>query len=360
VAQWLVKQGARRLVLVGRSEASETARQTIAGMERSGAQVTVKLADVSDAGQVAGLLREIAPLRGIIHAAGVLDDGVIAQQSWPRLARVMAPKIAGAWHLHRLTQNAPLDFFVLFSSAAALLGPVGQAGYAAANAFLDALAHYRRAWGLTATSINWGPWADAGMAAGLRWTDRGMKSLTPQQGLLALAEVLRDDSPQVAVLPVDWRTWSAHGNRKPPFLSEMAPAESVVSDEPELLGRLKQAPVEQRRAVLEEYIAQQAVKVLGLARSHRLNPRQPLQELGLDSLMAVELRNKLSLTLGRPLPATLLFDFPTLETLVSYLAGDSDGGSAPPAQEEFARLAAVEQLSEREAERLLRERLEKL
>ena len=322
--------------------------------------MTVKLADVADAGQVAGLLREIAPLRGIIHAAGVLDDGVVAQQTWPRFARVMAPKIAGAWHLHRLTQNAPLDFFVLFSSAAALLGSLGQASYAAANAFLDALAHYRRARGLTATSINWGPWAEVGMAAGLRWTDRGMKSLTQQQGLQALAEVLRGDSPQVAVLPMDWPAWSAHCSRKPPLLSEVAPAEAAASGEPELLDRLKRTPAEQRRAVLEEYIARQAVKVLGLARSHRLNPRQPLQELGLDSLMAVELRNTLGLSLGRPLPVTLLFDYPTLETLVSYLGGDSEGWPAPPEREEFARLAAVEQLSEREAERLLRERLEKL
>ncbi|MDH3602772.1 MAG: SDR family NAD(P)-dependent oxidoreductase, partial [Candidatus Tectomicrobia bacterium] len=164
VARWMVSKGARHLVLMSRSGAADTA--TIAALEHAGAQVVVTQADVSEAEEVSQVLAHIdRPLRGIIHAAGVLDDGILQQQTLERFARVMAPKVRGAWHLHTLTKDMSLDFFVLFSSTASLLGSGGQANYAAANAFLDVLAHYRRAHGLPGVAINWGGWSEVGMAA---------------------------------------------------------------------------------------------------------------------------------------------------------------------------------------------------
>jgi myxalamid-type polyketide synthase MxaB len=171
IAQELVEQGARHLVLAGRSPASAEAVAAIAPLRVAGASVQVVQADVGLAQDVTRLLdvcNKAAPLRGVVHAAGVLDDGVLARQTAERLARVMAPKVRGAWNLHVQTQESSLDFFVCFSSVASLLGSPGQSNYAAANAFLDALVHHRRSLGLPGLSINWGPWAEAGMAAGLR------------------------------------------------------------------------------------------------------------------------------------------------------------------------------------------------
>ena len=151
------------------------------------------------------------PLAGIVHAAGVKDDGALAQQTWARFAAVLAPKVSGAWNLHEQTRDLPLDFFVLFSSAASVLGSGGQTNYSAANAFLDALAHHRRASGLPGLSINWGPWAEGGMATSLdqrgrrRWEDAGVSLIAPEQGVDVLDLVVPGRSAQVAVLPVDWR-----------------------------------------------------------------------------------------------------------------------------------------------------------
>ena len=169
VARQLVAQGARNLMLLGRSEPSETTREVLEEMRQAGAQVRITQADISCYEQIARVFAEIEttmpPLGGIIHSAGVLEDGALLRQDWPHFARVMAPKVDGSWILHRLTVGKSLDFFVLFSSTAALLGSPGQGNHAAANSFLDALAYYRQAKGLPALSINWGVWAEVGSAA---------------------------------------------------------------------------------------------------------------------------------------------------------------------------------------------------
>ena len=164
VAGWLVGRGARNVVLLGRSDPGVEAGAVIAELEQGGARVLVARADVTHESELVRALKELQselpPVCGVIHAAGMLDDGILMNQSWERFAPVLAPKVQGAWNLHRLTRDLPLDFFVLFSSAASLLGSPGQGNYAAANAFLDALAHHRRGLGLPALSINWGPWPD--------------------------------------------------------------------------------------------------------------------------------------------------------------------------------------------------------
>ena len=196
VAQWMSERGARHLVLTGRSAASESAAAAIREMEAKGTRVVVARGDVSDRVHLAALFSQfghsLPPLRGIVHSAGTLDDGVLAQQTWERFEKVMAPKVDGAWHLHTLSQDQPLDFFVLFSSAVSMLGSAGQANHVAACAFEDALAHYRHDLGLPALSINWGPWSDIGAATqtGIshRLRMKGFQPIEPRQGLRVLEQ----------------------------------------------------------------------------------------------------------------------------------------------------------------------------
>ncbi|MBI3243487.1 MAG: SDR family NAD(P)-dependent oxidoreductase [Chloroflexi bacterium] len=336
-AEWMAGRGARRLVLMGRSQPTETARAALEKLTRAGAQVVIAQADVSKFEQVEQVLADIAssgfPLAGLIHSAGVLDDGVILQQNRDRFTRVMAAKVDGAWNLHVLTQALPLDFFVLFSSGVSLLGRMGQSNHAAANAFLDALAHHRRALGLPALSINWGGWDKVGSVVthkvGERILMEGLGVIEPEQGLQALDYLMRQAQAQVAVMPVNWPVFlQSFANGVPPLFAKFAdqaqtPAriEKRGTTKHSLTQQLAVAPPNQRRAVLMDHVRAQAVKVLRLDPS-QIDPEQPLNQLGLDSLMAVELRNVLSQSVGRSLPATLLFDHPSVNALTSYLGRD--------------------------------------
>jgi malonyl CoA-acyl carrier protein transacylase len=338
-AKWMVKQGAKYLVLTGRRQPSEKARETIQELQEAGAQVLVLCGDISQKEDVTKIFKEIEAssprLRGIIHAAGVLDDGLLQQMSWEQFTRVMAPKVQGAWHLHHLTKNQPLDFFVCFSSIASLLGSPGQGNYAAANAFMDALAHRRRKMGLPGLSINWGSWGKAGMAASLgsqhqnRMSTQGISPISPERGLQVLANLLTQDSTQVAVLPVNWPKFIQQFtlNKTPLLLSEIVAqerprleAETPPSKEKsELLKRLKQAQPSDYQEILVESIGKQVSKVLGLNPSQFLDPQQPLSELGLDSLIAIELRNNIEAILDVSLPIVNLLQGSSISQLVSEI-----------------------------------------
>ncbi|QQR41971.1 SDR family NAD(P)-dependent oxidoreductase [Myxococcus xanthus] len=345
LAGWMVEQGARNLVLIGRGAPRPEAQEAIRALETAGARVLVLQADVSKQEDVRRTLDEaekLAPLRGVVHAAGVLDDGVLLQQDWKRFTRVLAPKVDGAWHLHTLTQGKPLDFFVLYSSASSLLGAPGQGSYAAANAFLDALAHHRRALGLPALSINWGPWAEVGMAAELasRYQAQGVEAFTPAEALEAFGKAFSRAQPQLTLLQVQWSRYLAQFPRgaAPTLLADVA---GQVRAEPEADGpsaselrrRLDTAEPRQRMALLLEHVLDAAVRVLGLDASTPLEPRQRLFEVGMDSLMALELRNRLQKTVGASLPSTLVFDYPTAEAIAAYLLGEVFGQEPQPAEE---------------------------
>jgi NAD(P)-dependent dehydrogenase (short-subunit alcohol dehydrogenase family)/acyl carrier protein len=371
-ARWLVEQGARQIMLMGRTAPSSAAHAEIDQLGQHGAHVIVAQADVSQADQIAAALAKIdpaTPLRGVIHAAGALADGVLVQQTDDRFVAVLAAKQAGAWNLHKLTQDQPLDFFVMFSSIASVLGSVGQGNYAAANAYLDALAHTRRAQGLPALSIDWGPWSEVGMAAALSAHDQdrrraqGLGFLTPAQGTQALAQTLQQDVAQLLVLPIDWRRYVG-SNAVPPLLREVAQAAPIEKARAaaftiDVAQQVFAAAPNQRRSIVQQHVRAHATKVLGLGAAHTIDPRRPLSELGLDSLMAVELRNALGVSLKRSLPATLLFDYPTLETLTDFLLKELSLSEPPivsaPSKEDRAITAGVElaQLSEAEAEALL-------
>ena len=354
-------------------------------LEAVGAEIRTMQCDVSVEAQITSVFREVersmAPLRGVVHAAGTLDDGVLLQQNWQRFRRVMAPKVEGAWHLHRLTQDRPLDFCVFYSSIAALVGAPGQANHAAANAFMDALAHHRRALGLPAMSINWGVWSEVGAAAErsveARATAQGIGAFSPEQGLRALEDLLVRGPAQIAVMAVDWPKFLAKekSERRRPFFSATAGAtakrEAVQApqESDDVRRQLENSPPKKRYALLMDYLRRQAVKVLSLDSSQPIDPKEPLTHLGLDSLMAVELRNLLGAGLSptRNFPATLVFDYPTLAALTGFLAIEVFGWNATAGQETKAPastgmlsdlLENLEDLSDQEVDRLLAERTE--
>jgi acyl transferase domain-containing protein/acyl carrier protein len=371
VAEHLVDRGARHLVLLGRRAPAAPALQAIASMQDRGALVTVVNADVADRAALDRLIDGVEwPLGGVVHSAGALDDGVLLQQNWKGFQTVAAAKVIGAWHLHELTRELPLDFFVLFSSTASLLGHPGQSNYAAANAFLDALAHYRRAQGLPAISINWGPWEGIGLAARTGLLDRtrgqGVTGIDPVGGMKALEFLLRAGTVQAAVLPVDWPTLirSFPAGQQPALLRSFADssrrAETTVreSAEPALLSQLAAAPPHMAWGVVLEYVTREACQVLGLDRAAGIDEQQGLRDLGLDSLMALELRNRLQHGVGRQLRATLALDCPSIDAIARHLATDALGVQPPARSSESNEsgtddvLMDIEQLSEDEVERM--------
>ncbi|MFN3647968.1 MAG: SDR family NAD(P)-dependent oxidoreductase [Armatimonadota bacterium] len=310
-ARWMVRKGARHLTLVGRSAPSAAARQVLEELNEAGAKVQVARADVSLPGDVDRVLSSLRqPLAGIVHAAGVLDDGILVQQTPSRLASVMAPKVRGAWNLHRATLGRSLDFFVMYSSLASVVGSAGQAPYSAANAYLDALAWHRRTLGLPALSINWPAWAGSGMA-GRAAVDHA--ALEVGEGLALLDRLLREPAPQVCVVP-GGRSASAPDPQKQSSLADQL----AGMTEGERSGRVR----EEVRKIVS--------RVLGLG-DLPLDPRRSFHDLGLDSLMALEVRNALQEAMGHALPAGLLFDYPTLESLAQFVAEALAPASAPEA-----------------------------
>ena len=345
VATWMVDQGARHLVLMGRGPASESAQMTVDALRAAGSEVIVARGDVARAGQVAAVVESIRasmpPLRGVVHAAGILDDGILARLDEGRLRDVMAPKVEGAWNLHALTRDAALDFFVLFSSAASVLGSPGQAHYAAANAFLDALAWHRRAEDRPALSINWGPWAEVGLATRpeqLRHLiGHGVEPIPAADGVQALSHLLRVPATQVAVLRVNWAQWRAalRPGMDRPLLAHLGPASlngELTTGGARVPGahlddEVRRAAPAERQRLLESYLRDQAAGKLGLAPS-RLDIEMPLNHLGVDSLIAMELRTQIERDLGIVVPVVALLDGPTITQLAARL-GDRHSGVSP-------------------------------
>lgn len=387
LTQMLAEKGAEHLVLVSRRPASEQAQATLRELVALGTQIHVIQADISQADEVNRLLAEIKdsfpPLRGVFHAAGVLDDGMLTQQTWERFTSVMAPKLAGAWNLHHATQDLPLDHFVMFSSIASVLGSPGQGNYAAANAFLDALAHYRQAQQLPGLSINWGTWADGGMAARLgdreqqRLSALGMEAIASQQGLQILEHLMQQAIAQVGVVPVQWGQFFAQMPAIPSLLMEIAQATvpDRTTQQPSeaqraFLLKLEKAPVRDRHDLLMSHLQEQTNKVLRLSLTHVLDPYQGFFDLGMDSLTSVELRNTLQISLGRSLASTLIFDYPTIAALAGYLSEElfadasipvQTAASTPLTQPESTLTHCptdIENLSEEDAEALLLQELE--
>ncbi|MEV8063565.1 type I polyketide synthase, partial [Streptomyces antimycoticus] len=347
VARWAVAEGAEHVVLTSRRGlAADGAPQLKAELEAMGALVSVVACDVADREALTEVLAGIPerfPLRGVVHAAGVLDDGVLDGLSVDRVAGVLGAKVAGARQLHELTAHLDLDAFVLFSSFAGVVGGAGQGAYAAANAYLDALAVLRRGAGLAGTAVAWGPWAEAGMAvegrAGERVRGGVVAAMDPALAVAALGWAVGHDEASLVVADVDWeRLASAHA---------ASGGGALISDIPEALRHLTAvnsgaeaeaatfaeklaglSAVERNQAVLE-LVRGHAAAVLGHASAESVEPGRAFRDLGFDSLTAVELRNRLDIATGLRLPATLVFDYPSAAELADYLDTEAFGTAQP-------------------------------
>jgi len=390
VARWLVEQGARRLILLGRTPlppradwstveaGSRLGRQVAAirELEALGASIHLAALDLADEAALGGFLAHYRaegwpPIRGVVHAAGALQDGLLVQLDAAALTTVLRPKVLGGWLLHQLLAGQELDFFVLFSSAGAVLGQPGQGNYAAANAFLDALAHHRQALGLPALSIDWGSWAGAGFAEtsggrllAARLALAGISPIAPEQGLELLGQLLGQPATQmtaqVMVVPVDWARYQAAdpAGAAAPLLAELGADAAAASPGPAVPpSQWRQAVLDaapaQRRPLLQSYLSQQAARVLGLSPS-RLDLGQSLSDLGLDSLMAVELKNRIAQDLKVNLPiARFLQGFSVDQALTQVLEQlAAEEGASPPGNPPAAALPRADG-GPGEAERLL-------
>ncbi|GAB3370611.1 hypothetical protein GCM10027360_42510 [Amycolatopsis echigonensis] len=336
VATHLAKQGARQLLLVSRrgDQAPGTA-ELVAELTELGAETTVAACDLTDRKAVARLLKK-HPVAAVVHAAGVLDDGVLPSMTPERIDGVFNPKALAAWHLHELAGE--VSAFITFSSAAGVLGAPGQANYAAANAFLDALAMHRRAEGKPAHSLAWGMWESAAGMAGETTGKRGLGAFTAAEGLALFDTAVSSTSAVFVPVKLDLPAWREAG-AVPDLLRGLVPtARRTVSDREagtdSLLGKLVRLPADKRLDHLRDLVIEHAAAVLGHASTDVIDADRAFKDLGFDSLTAVELRNTLNEATGLSLTATLVFDHPTAGDLAAHLheelLGDLDADAAGP------------------------------
>jgi amino acid adenylation domain-containing protein len=371
LAGWLVEQGARTLVLLSRSGVPKDGDAALAALRGSPATVHVVQGDAADEADMARVLTRIRtdlpPLRGVLHAAMVLDDDAVVDLDEERFRAVLAPKVAGAWNLHRLTAEDPLDLFVLCSSIASVVGHPMQGSYAAANAFLDSLAAHRAVLGLPALTVGWGAVADVGYVARhpevATYLDRGgFGGFTPAQALDTLGRLLRTDRPHVVAAIIDWATLLrahpvlARSRRFLPFTTEVAEGDAAPSAEPGAgpLALLREAAPQDRRDVVERYLLERVARVLGGA-ADRVDPERPLPELGFDSLMAVELTTAIKTDLTVRLATVKVLQGGTCRGLAGTIldelerSGAVDGETDPEAGAGTATGVGADPDGEREA-----------
>lgn len=374
VAHRLAERGARHLLLVGRTplppreewgtvDPDSRIGQRIAAVQRIeslGALVHVAYADMADAETLSSIINEYITegwptIRGVIHAAGVMQYQPLGEHTIADMRAIYAPKVSGSWLLHTLLANHPLDFFVLFSSVSALLSSPLMCSYAAANSFMDTLAHYRRARGLPALSINWGTWREAGMVTAQDAPTRSLdesQSFSNEEGLAALEALLTGDATQVAVMPIDWRVWQKQYRAlaSAPFLSNLVQPgiqQSPTHSAEDRVDRkiILEASAAEQPKLVENYVINLVVRVLGFGQAD-LDASQPLSALGMDSLMAVELRNTIEAELGISLPASYLLEGPSIDTLVHKILDiiGSTLASPAPTQQSPSKLQSPEAL----------------
>ena len=357
VAEWLADRGAGAIVLNGRRAPDPAAEETIRALRERGVTVAVELADVADFEAVDRMLtrldKELPPLGGVIHSVGVLSDAALTNQSWESFETVLRPKILGAWHLHRATLDRDLDLFLLFSSRVGVMGNPGQANHATANAFLDQLAGHRRALGLAGQAIAWGAWSEIGEAAEQRGRIErqraalGGRWFTPEQGIRALDRLVRQDVTHAVVMAMDWAVFEEAVSDRPAFVedllsSDAEPEEEASSSPEDLLSRLRGPLGTERQDLLVSFLQGEVQAVLRL--SSAPSPTVGFFDLGMDSLMAVEFRNRLNRAFAGvyTAPNTVVFDYPDIAKLAVHLdaeLGEMGDAPAPEPQPESTPFA---------------------
>jgi polyketide synthase 12/myxalamid-type polyketide synthase MxaB len=336
VARWLVDHGARHIVLVSRRGETSATEIELAHLRSTGAQIRAPRADAASREQVDSVLRDIRdwpPLRGVFHLAGVLDDRVVTRLDGESIESALRPKIAGAWNLHVATKGLPLDHFVVFSSFASLVGPAGQGNYAAGNAFLDALAHYRRAAGSPALSLNWGPWSGEGMAASLdhhhldTLRRSGLRPLLPRDALVAMEAALHSGLPQTAVVDVNWQ--EMFREQRPAFLHKWAGHLAETPSRPDgPSDGILDGDADSIATRLTPFITGLIAEVLHDDAPQSFDVDRPLDEYGMDSLVATELKNRIASRLGVDLPVSHLLGGVTVTDLVQLIQEQHVNGHA--------------------------------
>jgi NADP-dependent 3-hydroxy acid dehydrogenase YdfG/acyl carrier protein len=362
VARWLACRGAPHLLLLSRSGPDAPAAADLrSDLEALGATVTIEACDIGDRAALAAALVRVPadrPLTAVFHTAGVLDDGILPTLTPDRYATVLRPKVEAARHLHELTRDLELSAFVLFSSLAGTLGNAGQGNYAAANAYLDALAEHRRADGLPATSIAWGAWADGGLVGeGLEEAlrQRGIRVMPPDLAVAALQHALDAGEVTVGIADVDWSRFlpAFTEDRPSPLLAELAEARRLAGTEPaatrddsgavaDWRRRLVALPDTAQRRELRDLVRTHVASALGHASPADVEPDRALRELGFDSLAALQVRNRLRSATGLALPATVVFDHPTPDALARYLHAQLVAGPSVPADDASVRRALAD------------------
>jgi NADPH:quinone reductase-like Zn-dependent oxidoreductase/NAD(P)-dependent dehydrogenase (short-subunit alcohol dehydrogenase family)/acyl carrier protein len=374
LARGLAEMGARSLVLASRHAKED--HPVVLDLRARGVDVVVEQVNVVSSEQMGELLKRIrstrAPLTAIFHTAGVVQDAVLGREDWPSYTDATEAKLEGAWNLHRLTMQDPVKLMVLFSSAASVLGSAGQGSYSAANAFLDALAHFRASRGMETLSVNWGAWGSAGMAARLapehfaRWERQGISPLDASAAWNAMESAIEGQRTQVAIMDIDWER----------FLNNRAPSDTALFQE---LGRppklensdtaakvhakdaILTAAAGDRKALLSVHIKDCARRVLSMDAEGAIQDSVPLQDIGLDSLMALELRNELAQSLGLTLSAGTLFNYPTVNELTQHLLTllpAIEDPLVPAAASKGDDWSALDSLTDEEAELLLLQELD--
>ncbi|MCA0350998.1 MAG: SDR family NAD(P)-dependent oxidoreductase [Chloroflexi bacterium] len=342
IAHWMLAKGASNLIILGRrplqpshnavSEQQSQLVNALSQLEQAGANLRYAAINVADQAALAEFLQQYRAetglaIRGIVHAAGVLDDQMLYRMEPSALTSVFAPKVAGAWALHEVFSQEPLDFMIFCSSLAASIGSVGQAHYAAANSFMDSLAAYRHSQGLAGLSINWGPWAEVGMAAKLNpqlFEAHGVQLLQPQQALVAMEQLINDQAIQTTIAEIDWATWLKSNQvvATLPFFAALAPSATIAqtasnaTQEHEFRQRVLQTQPSERQALITQQLKQLIAKVMQLEPS-KLDSQLALHTLGLDSIMAIELKTSISQNLGVTLSVAYLIQGPSIDEIVA-------------------------------------------
>ncbi|MEV7180141.1 type I polyketide synthase [Kitasatospora sp. NPDC093679] len=360
-ARWLAEHGAAHLVLNGRTPPSADTERVLAGLRELGTRVSVVLGDIARPGVAEKLVTEATAeggtVNGVLHAAMVLDDAAVSNITDDQLERVWHPKTTGAWRLHQATASLPLDWFVLYSSMASLFGNPGQGAYSAANAWLDAFAGWRSARGLPTLAVNWGPWGETGVATG--FATRGYRTIPTADGLDALAALLTHGRVRTGVVPGPPDTWIPPAGRKSSLFALITPEAPDIPAQKaaqhatcDIRGELEAAePGLARRRVLEDFLADHIRTVLRLGAS-TLDPQTPLQALGFDSLLRIELRTRLEDAFGVGLAGDFVSAHPTLAALADGLAqhiGVDLACDASPAPPDAAAFPAADLIEPRRA-----------